>query len=92
MLLGHPGKVVQNLEIDIDRFGDARFLDFDGDLFAGKELCDMHLPDRRGRQRRVVELGEQLGDRFAEFCFDDFPDFRDRHGRHLIRSFASSSR
>ena len=44
----------------------------------------MHLADRRSRQRFVVELREQLGNRFAELRFDDLPDFRDRHRRHLI--------
>ena len=44
----------------------------------------MHLGDRRGRDRLLVELGEQLLDRTAELDLDDGTHILERLGRDLV--------
>ena len=44
----------------------------------------MHLADRRGRERLLVELGEQPLDRLAELRADRALDVRERERAHVV--------
>jgi hypothetical protein len=44
----------------------------------------VHLRDRRGAERLALELGEVLGERSAEFRFDERHDFPEWSRRHAV--------
>ncbi len=66
--LGEPEE-----EVDVAREGggDAGPEDLDGDVLAAGGDGEMNLGDRRGSDRRVVEGGEQGGERLTELGLDD---------------------
>ena len=57
--------------VGLDRLGDPRVLDLDRDVVAVVRRRAVDLPDRRGRDRLLVELGEELGQRPAEVALGD---------------------
>ena len=75
---------VQVAKVDLDRFGDARILDLDGDRRSVPGPRPMDLPDRRGRERLALEVGERLVDRPAEVVLDDLADVVEAELRRVV--------
>ena len=72
--LEQPHDHVEVLEVRPDGRPDARVLDLDGHLAAVVgEPGAVHLADRSGRDRLLVEVLEQLLDRVFEVIFDHPP-------------------
>ena len=68
----------QVLHVGVDRLGDPRVLDLDRDGAAVLEHRPVDLPDRRGGDRLLVEVGERLAQRRLEVLFDHLLDRRER--------------
>ncbi len=82
--LGKPGDRVQHLDVARDQRCDVRPQHLHDDGLAVAQACGVHLSNRRGRERRRVELGEDIRDLAAERPLERLD--RDRAGerRHLI--------
>ena len=75
---------VHHLEIALDIRAHAGPQHLDDDLPAVLEHRRVHLRDRCGRQRRLVEALEGLGDRPTVGTLDDRPRLGAREGRHAV--------
>ena len=60
----------EDLQVGGHPAADARPLDLDDDLFAAVQGGEVHLGDRRRRDRRLVETLEQLGGVVAQFLLE----------------------
>ncbi len=78
---------VHHLEVALDLRADAGTHDLDDDFFAGTQSCGVHLRDRGGGERRLVELGEHFAHRFAVSALDDGFGFQPRERRHAVLQF-----
>ena len=93
MPLDQPQDQVEVPQVDLDRLGDARVLDLDGDLLAVVGARAVDLADRGGgeaprdRTRRSASL-----DRAAELGLDHLADVLEAELRRLSRSWASAAR
>ena len=79
--LGHP---VEEVEVALEGELDARPQHLDRDLAAVGGDGEMHLGDRGGGDRRVVEAGEQRVDRLAELGLDDAPGLGAGESRQMV--------
>ena len=68
--LGQPQDQPQVLHVGAHRGGDARVLDLDRHLAAVVQPGAVHLADRGGRDRLLVELVEHLLERVVELLLD----------------------
>ncbi|MEZ4623352.1 MAG: hypothetical protein R2843_00775 [Thermomicrobiales bacterium] len=87
VIRGRCGEVGQQSQVRFDLRRDPRLLHLDDHFLAGMQAGDVRLPDRGGRERFVVEPGEEFIDRFAEFRFDLRADRFHRHRWHPIPQF-----
>jgi hypothetical protein len=71
-------------EVDLDDRLDVRVQHFHGDVVAVVGLGLVHLAERRGGDRLLTELGEQLVGRLAERPRDRVADLLVRPRRHLV--------
>mmetsp|Transcript_3509 Transcript_3509/g.13874 ORF Transcript_3509/g.13874 Transcript_3509/m.13874 type:complete len:217 (+) Transcript_3509:972-1622(+) len=62
---------LQVADVAVDGIGDARVLNFHRHLAPVLQEALVHLPDRRGRDRRVVELVKLAPPVLAELCLHD---------------------
>ena len=76
--LGYAGRLIEQRDVGLDLSRRARTLHLDGDLPPVRQRGAMHLSDRGGGDRRLVELREELGDREAEILLDHLLDICDR--------------
>ncbi len=74
----------QRGDVVAEQFGDARPLHLDHDFLARDQPGRVHLRDRSGGDRSLVEPFEQLAERTPEVDFDDGADVGERFGRHLV--------
>ena len=70
--------------VPLDRPGDVGALDLDDDLLPADEAGDVHLGDRGGGERRLVERDEDLVETAAEILLDGAADVIERLRRHLV--------
>ena len=59
-------------------------LHLDDDVLAGPERGRVHLRDRRGCERRLVDVSEHRLERLAQLRFDDAVDVDPSLRRHLV--------
>jgi hypothetical protein len=78
------GGLVEEREVGLDLPRGVRALHLDGDAVAVREGGAVHLADRRGRDRGLLELGEQLFDRELELLADDALYVLVREGAHVV--------
>ena len=71
-------------QIGLDRLRDPRVLDLDDHLVAVERRRAVHLADRRGRERVLVELGEDAGERPAELVAQQPLELCERDRRDVI--------
>ena len=64
------GRLVQQREVGLDLARRARALHLDRDAVAVREHGAVHLADRGGRHRRLLELEEEPLDRLVELLLD----------------------
>ena len=83
-LLRDLRRLVEKLEVGLDLLGSVRPLHLHGDTAAVRERGVMDLADRRGGDRPLRELGEELLDRQAELGQDDLLDLVVRHRRDVV--------
>ena len=76
VLIEKFGDVLQGLELIGDSRSYSRALDLHRDLAPVTKRSPVHLPQRRGRQGRGLELGERLGQANAELRGDEGLDLR----------------
>ena len=78
------GQHVHHLEVALDPLAHAGAHDLGHDVLAGAQPGDVHLRDRRRRERRLVELLEHLGDRPSVGALDDRAGLGARERRHAV--------
>jgi hypothetical protein len=83
-LLGELREAGEDLDIDADLGVDIGVLHLDHHPLAVGKPGAMDLTDRGGGDRHVVEFGEELLDRPAEFLLDGVADLIWWVGRHII--------
>ena len=76
-LLDHARGLVQQREVGFDLARRVRALHLDDDLVAVRKHCAVHLTDRRGGNRLLVEADERLLERQAELFLDDDANLRE---------------
>ena len=75
-------------EVGVERLGDPRVLDLDRDLAAVEQLGAVDLSDRGGGEGLLLELGEELGERFAfVLLFEHLDDLLPGHRRRVGAQF-----
>ena len=71
-------------QVDLDGLGHARVLDLDRDPLALARDRAVHLADRGGGERLVLELREVLAQRPAELDSHELLELRPRQRRHVV--------
>ena len=79
--LGEAQDQPEVLHVGAHRRSDARVLDLDGHLAAVAERRAVHLTDRGGGDRLLVELGEDVGRGFVELVLDHLAHVLEGHRR-----------
>ena len=79
-----PRRLLEQLDVALDRGRRVRPLHLDGDAAPVREHRAVHLADRRRRQHLLVELEEEPLDRLAELLADHALDIHERKRPHLI--------
>ncbi len=83
--LDEPEDQVEVAEVDLDRLGDARILDLDGDLLARRGcLARWTWPIDAAANASRLELGEAVVDRPAEVVLDDLADVVEAELRRVV--------
>ena len=72
------------LEVRLDLAGRLRPLHLDDDLVARRQRRAVHLADRRGGDRHLVEREERLLERQAHLLLDHPPHVGERDRRHVV--------
>ena len=83
-VLGDLRGLVEETEVGLDLPRRRRPLHLDRDPATVREHRRVHLADRGGGDRRLVELEEKPLDRLSELLLDHLPHLRERDGRHLV--------
>jgi hypothetical protein len=76
--------LVEEPEVGLDLLRRARSLHFDGDGVPVREDGAVDLADRRGGERRPVELDEEALDRLPELFLDHTLDVFVGEGTHVV--------
>ena len=76
-LLDHARGLVEQRQVGFDLTRRVRALHLDDDLVAVRERRAVHLTDRGGGNRLLVEADERLLDRQAELFLDHDPNLRE---------------
>ena len=71
-------------QIGLDRLRDPRILDLDDHLVAVKRRRSVDLTDRRGRERALVELGEDAAERPSELVSQQPLELGERDRRDVV--------
>ena len=77
-------RLVHQREVGLDLARRVRPLHLDDDAPPVRQRRAMHLADRRGGERLLVELGEQPLDRLAELLADRALDVLVRERAHVV--------
>ena len=83
-LLGDPQQRDEVLQVGAHGGVDARVLDLDGDLAPVVERRAVDLPDRRGRDRLLVERREDAVELLAVVALEDLAHVGERHRRGRV--------
>ena len=83
-LLRDPRGLVEQGDVRFDLTRRAGTLHLHGDVLAVRERRAVHLTDRRGSDRPVLELHEELVDRQAEVFLDHLLDVGERERAHVV--------
>ena len=75
-------------QVGLDLARCIRALDLDHDLLPGRQRRPVHLSDRGGRDRRLVEREERALDREPELGVDHLLDRRERNRRDVVLELA----
>ena len=83
-LLEEFGRLVEKPDVGLDLAGSRRALNLDDDFLPVRKNSAMHLPDRRRRDRRRVELEKGPVDGEAELGLYDLLYLVKRNRRHVV--------
>ncbi len=83
-LLHEPRRLVHELDVGLDLPLRAGPLHLHGDGLPVRKRRTVHLPDRRGSHRLLVEIEEQPRDRVAELLLDHPLRLRERERAHVV--------
>ena len=83
-LAHEPRRLLEQLDVALDLARRVRSLHLDGDPAAVRQHRTMHLADRCGRQRLLVELEEEPLDRLAELLADHPLDIGERERADVV--------
>ena len=86
--LDEAGDLVEQRQVALDLASRARALHLDGDEAAAGELGEVHLADRRRRDRHRVERREELVDRRPQVLLDHPFDVGVRERPHVVLELA----
>ena len=83
-LLRDARRLVEEREVGLDLPRRARPLHLHRDALAVRQRRAVHLPDRRGRDRRRIEVEERALEREAELRLDDLLDLLERERPDVV--------
>ena len=83
-LAEEPRRLVEKPEVGLDLVGGCRPLNLHRDLATVRQHRAMHLADRRGRERREVELEERAVHAQVELGLHDIANLLERDRRRVV--------